>query len=139
MSFASIYDIAGSSMGAQTLRMNTIASNLANANSAAASPEEAYKAVKPIFEAVYQQSEFQANPAASVAIRDLVAIDGGADMRFEPDHPLANEQGYVAYSNVDTMVEVADMMSASQSFEASVNVMNRARSMQQTLLRLGSQ
>ncbi|WP_298439536.1 flagellar basal body rod protein FlgC [uncultured Ferrimonas sp.] len=137
MSFANIYDIAGSSMGAQTLRLNTIASNLANADSAAASPEQAYKAVKPIFQAVYRQDNGNPNPAASVAIKDLVTVKGEADMRFEPNHPLANDDGFVAYANVDTMVEMADMMAASQSFEASVNVMNRARSMQQTLLKLG--
>ena len=60
------------------------------------------------------------------------------DLRYEPDHPYADEQGYVAYSNVNTVEEMADMMAASRSFETSVEVMNRARSMQQGLLQLGA-
>ncbi|QIZ76789.1 flagellar basal body rod protein FlgC [Ferrimonas lipolytica] len=138
MSFANIYDIAGSSMAAQTTRLNTIASNLANVDSAAASAEEAYKSIKPIFEAVYHGTGVDANPAASVAVTNLTTTLDNADMRFEPNHPLADADGYVAYSNVDPIVEVADMMSATQNFEASVNVMNRARSMQQSLLNLGT-
>lgn len=69
---------------------------------------------------------------------DIVQADAPLDMRYEPNHPFANEQGYVAYSNVNTIEEMADMMAASRSFETSVEVMNRARSMQQGLLQLGN-
>ncbi|TKB54579.1 flagellar basal body rod protein FlgC [Ferrimonas aestuarii] len=138
MSFNQIYDIAGSSMAAQTLRLNTVASNLANADAAAQSPEQAYRAIKPVFQAVYKQAEGQMAPAARVEVAAVVQTDAEVDMRYEPNHPYANEAGFVAYSNVDRVSEMADMMSATQSFEASVNIMNRARSMQQGLLQLGS-
>ncbi|WP_028108950.1 flagellar basal body rod protein FlgC [Ferrimonas futtsuensis] len=136
MSFNRIYDIAGSSLAAQTQRLNTVASNLANADAAAADVDQAYRAVKPVFRAIYDQ--FNGAPSAKVEVAAVVQTDAPVEMRFEPNHPYANEEGFVAYSNVDTVAEMADMMSATQSFEASVNIMNRARSMQQGLLQLGS-
>ncbi|BDY05680.1 flagellar basal body rod protein FlgC [Ferrimonas sp. YFM] len=136
MSFNRIYDIAGSSLAAQTQRLNTVASNLANADAAAPDADQAYRAVKPVFRAIYDQ--FNGVPSAKVEVAAVVQTDAPVEMRFEPNHPYANEEGFVAYSNVDTVAEMADMMSATQSFEASVNIMNRARSMQQGLLQLGT-
>lgn len=139
MSFNQIYDIAGSSLAAQSLRLNTVASNLANADSAAASAVQAYRAVKPVFRAVYEQmNQVGQVPSASVEVAAVVNTDAPVEMRYEPNHPYADEKGFVAYSNVNPVAEMADMMAATQSFEASVNVMNRARSMQQGLLQLGS-
>ncbi|USD36263.1 MULTISPECIES: flagellar basal body rod protein FlgC [Ferrimonas] len=139
MSFNQIYDIAGSSLAAQSLRLNTVASNLANADSAAASADQAYRAVKPVFRAVYEQmNQVGQVPSASVEVAAVVNTDAPVEMRYEPNHPYADEKGFVAYSNVNPVAEMADMMAATQSFEASVNVMNRARSMQQGLLQLGS-
>ncbi|TKB47792.1 flagellar basal body rod protein FlgC [Ferrimonas sediminicola] len=136
MSFNRIYDIAGSSLSAQTQRLNTVASNLANADAAAPSADQAYRAVKPVFRAVFDQ--INAVPSAKVEVAAVVQTDAPVEMRYEPNHPYANGDGFVAYSNVDAVAEMADMMSATQSFEASVNIMNRARSMQQGLLQLGS-
>ncbi|SDK19756.1 flagellar basal-body rod protein FlgC [Ferrimonas sediminum] len=139
MSFNQIYDIAGSSLAAQSLRLNTVASNLANADSAAASADQAYRAVKPVFRAVYEQvNQAGQVPGASVEVAAVVNTDAPVEMRYEPNHPYADDKGFVAYSNVNPVAEMADMMAATQSFEASVNVMNRARSMQQGLLQLGS-
>lgn len=138
MSFGEIYQIAGAGMNAQTIRLNTVASNLANAGTAAESPEQAYRALKPVFATIYNQMQTGKAASASVEVSDIVQADAPLDMRYEPNHPLANEQGYVAYSNVNTVEEMADMMAASRSFETSVEVMNRARSMQQGLLQLGN-
>lgn len=138
MSFGEIYQIAGAGMNAQTIRLNTVASNLANAGTAAESPEQAYRALKPVFATIYNQVQEGKAAGASVEISDIVQADAPLDMRYEPNHPFANEQGYVAYSNVNTVEEMADMMAASRSFETSVEVMNRARSMQQGLLQLGN-
>ncbi|MGL5665885.1 MAG: flagellar basal body rod protein FlgC [Shewanella sp.] len=137
MSFGDIYQIAGAGMNAQTIRLNTVASNLANAGTAAENPEAAYRALKPVFATIYDSTQ-QGAIAASIEVSDIVQADAPLDMRYEPNHPFANEQGYVAYSNVNTIEEMADMMAASRSFETSVEVMNRARSMQQGLLQLGN-
>jgi flagellar basal-body rod protein FlgC len=137
MSFGEIYQIAGAGMNAQTIRLNTVASNIANAGTAAETPEEAYRALKPVFATVYEQFQQNLNSGASVEVMDVVQTNAPLDLRYEPNHPYADEQGYVAYSNVNTVDEMADMMAASRSFETSVEIMNRARSMQQGLLQLG--
>lgn len=139
MSFTDIYRISGSAMTAQTIRLNTIASNLANADSPAASEAAVYKARRPIFAAVYQNSELMGNhgiAGARVQVLDVEA-SGGAVQRYEPNHPLANRQGYVYYPDVNNVEEMADMMSASRSFDTNVEVLNSVKSMQQSLLRLG--
>jgi flagellar basal-body rod protein FlgC len=138
MSFNQIYDIASSAMRAQSVRMNTVASNLANADSAASSAAEVYHAIKPVFVSEYQLSEdsFQML-GASVGVYGVTETTGEATQRYEPDHPFANEEGYVYYSNVNPVEEMADMMSASRSFETAVQIIGRTNSMQQSLLRLG--
>ncbi|MPY25277.1 flagellar basal body rod protein FlgC [Shewanella psychropiezotolerans] len=138
MSFGEIYDIAGAGMHAQTIRLNTVASNLANAGAAAETPETAFRALKPVFSTIYKQTQEGQLSGAHVEVSAIVEADAPLDMRYEPNHPYADEQGYVAYSNVNTIDEMADMMAASRSFETNVEVMNRARSMQQGLLQLGS-
>jgi flagellar basal-body rod protein FlgC len=88
---------------------------------------------------VYQNSELMDNKAlagARVQIMDVVET-GGAVQRYEPNHPMANDQGYVFYPDVNVVEEMADMMSASRSFETNVEVLNSVKSMQQSLLRLG--
>ena len=138
MSFAEIYQIAGAGMNAQTIRLNTVASNLANAGAAAETPDEAFRALKPVFSTIYQQTQDGQVAGAHVEVAAIVQSEALLDLRYEPDHPYADEQGYVAYSNVNTVEEMADMMAASRSFETNVEIMNRARSMQQGLLQLGA-
>ncbi len=107
MSFTDIYQISGSAMTAQTLRLNTVASNLANANA----------------------------PASSEA-QDVLQT-GGAVKRYEPHSPLADANGDVWYPDVNVVEQMADMMSASRDFETNVDVLNNVKSMQQSLLKLG--
>lgn len=126
-------------MTAQTVRLNTIASNLANAETAAASEADVYKARRPVFAAVYQNDELMHDRAltgARVQVMDVVE-SGNAVQRYEPHNPMANESGYVYYPDVNVVEEMADMMSASRSFETDVDVLNSVKSMQQSLLRLG--
>ncbi|MBY5991981.1 flagellar basal body rod protein FlgC [Ferrimonas balearica] len=136
MSFVDIYQIAGSAMNAQSIRLNTVASNLANAEAAAPDEASAYRALKPVFQTLYEQSN-AGGMSANVNIAGLVQSDAPLESRYEPDHPMANDQGYVTYSNVNTVQEMADMMAATRAFETSVDIMSRARSMQQSLLKLG--
>jgi flagellar basal-body rod protein FlgC len=140
MSFDSIYRIAGSAMNAQTVRLNTVASNLANADSAAANAEDVYQARKPVFAAVYQNGEMTRSAGmggAYVQVLDVVTAEREPDRRYEPDNPLANRDGFVFYSSVNEIEEMTDMMSASRSFETNVEVLNRIKGMQQGLLKLG--
>ncbi|MDP2716699.1 flagellar basal body rod protein FlgC [Rheinheimera sp.] len=137
MSFNSIYDVSGSAMRAQVMRLDTIASNLANANTAAPTEATAYRALKPVFAALYKQTAEQQSLSAEVQMLGVTSSDKPVEQRFEPNNPLANQDGYVFYSNVNVLEEMADMMSASRSYQTSVEVMGRVSSMQQSVLRLG--
>ena len=150
MSLGSIFDIAGSGMTAQSLRLNTTASNIANAETASSSTETTYRARKPVFAAVQQQMlnpDQQRMPllgeegraSAGVRVEGIVESNAELQMRYEPDHPAANEDGYVYYPNVNVVEEMADMMSSSRSFQMNVDVMNTAKSMMQRILTLGQQ
>ena len=135
MSLNNIYDIAGSSLSAQTLRLNTVASNMANAESVGETPEQAYKARRPVFSELLDQ---EMNAAGSkVAISEVMESTAEPLMRYEPDNPLASDEGYVFYPDINLVEEMADMMSATRSYQTSVEVMNNARRMHERLLSLG--
>ncbi|SHH19636.1 flagellar basal body rod protein FlgC [Ferrimonas marina] len=136
MSFSEIYTIAGSAMNAQSQRLNTVASNLANVDAAASSEETAYRALKPVFQTIYQQTQ-TGGVSANVNMAGVVQSDAALEKRYEPDHPMADDTGYVFYSNVNSVQEMADMMAATRAFETSTDVMARVSSMQQNLLKLG--
>jgi len=132
MGFKDISLIAGSAMAAQTVRMNTIASNLANANAVATTEGEAYRARKPVFSAV-----LDGEGVAKVQVLDVVQSSEPLRRMHEPDNPLADADGMVYYANVNEVAEMADMMAASRAFETNVEVMGRIKSMQQSLIRMG--
>ncbi|HAT30999.1 MAG TPA: flagellar basal body rod protein FlgC [Janthinobacterium sp.] len=142
MGFRDIADIAGSAMAAQTVRLNTIASNLANADSAAGSEAQAYRARKPVFAAVLahpgmQDGEGSGGGAVRVQVLDVVQSDEPLRKVYEPGHPMADADGMVFYPNVNQVAEMTDMMSASRAFETNVEVLGRIKTMQQSLLKLG--
>ena len=132
MGFKDISQIAGSAMAAQTVRMNTIASNLANANAVAGSEADAYRARKPVFAAMLGDAG-----VAKVQVLDVVESSAPLRRMHEPDNPLADADGMVFYANVNEVAEMADMMAASRAFETNVEVMGRIKSMQQSLIRMG--
>ena len=140
MSFDSIYNIAGSAMRAQTVRLDTVASNLANADSVAGSEAGAYHSIHPIFSTVYQDALSDSTDSVGVSV-DVTGVmkDTGTQIEkeYDPNNPLADTNGYIYRSNVDNMQEMADMMSASRSFESAVQVLKRVDSMQDGLLNLG--
>jgi len=145
MSFRNIAQIAGSAMNAQSVRLNTVASNLANANTAATNETDAYHARKPVFAAVAARTGWLDDSAdepgrlagAGVQVLDVVHSTEPMREAYEPDNPLANEDGMVFYPNVNSVAEMTDMMSASRAFETNVEVLNRLKAMQQSLLKLG--
>jgi flagellar basal-body rod protein FlgC len=126
----SIFDIAGSAMTAQSVRINTVASNLANAQSAASSVNQVYRARHPVFAAMHASALAEQSGAASgwtdapeqgeeglgVQVLGVTESQAPLERRFEPGHPLADKEGYVYYPNVNVVEEMADMISASRSF-----------------------
>ena len=140
MSSFKIFDIAGSGMAAQSVRLNTVASNLANANSVSGDPNTVYRARHPIFEAVRNAMGLQKStddPGAAVRVSGIVESDKPALMRYEPGNPLADASGYVYAPNVNTVEEMVDMISASRSYQNNVEVMNTARSLLLKTLQMG--
>lgn len=143
MSLASVFDIAAMGMSVQTVRLNTTASNMANAETTASSEAEAYKARRPVFMAVNPSTgnDFANDggeaSAFGVMVRDIVESESPVAKAYEPNNPMADEQGYVFYSNVNTVEEMADMISASRSFQLNVEMMNTTKSMMQRLLSMG--
>jgi flagellar basal-body rod protein FlgC len=136
MSTFRIFDIAGSGMAAQSVRLNTVASNLANANSVSGDPNTVYKARHPVFEAV--RSALSANdPGAAVKVSGVMESNAPAVQRYEPGNPLADASGYVYAPNVNAVEEMVDMLSASRSYQNNVEVMNTSKEMLLATLRLG--
>ena len=132
MSLFNVFNISGSGMSAQSVRLNLTASNLANAESVAGRPEDAYKARHPVFQSVLDD-------ASSASVRTAGIVESGAETeaRYEPGHPMADENGYVYASNVNSVEEMANMISASRSFQQNVEVMNTSKELLLRTLRLG--
>lgn len=140
MSLFGVFDISGSAMTAQSVRLNTTASNLANADSVAGSPEAAYRARHPVFAA--QLQEVTADPTADAAgvgvqVQTVIESPAAPVKRYAPDHPLADAQGFVYGSNVNPVEELTNMISASRSFQGSVEVMTSARDLLLKTIQMG--
>ena len=138
MSSFKVFDIAGSGMSAQSVRLNATASNLANAESVGSDPSTVYKAKHPIFEAV--RAELAAhgkNPNVAVRVRDIVESQAEPTARYEPGNPLADSNGYVYAPNVNVIEEMTDMISASRAYQNNVEVMNTSKELMLATLKLG--
>lgn len=145
MPLMNIFDVAGSAMTAQNLRLNTTASNLANADSVSSSHGDTYRARHPVFAARLQEATFGSDPAgigqqqasAGVQVTGIVESDAPLQLKYEPHHPMADEEGYVAYPNVNVVEEMANMMSASRSFQVNVQMLTTVKTMAERLLSMG--
>jgi flagellar basal-body rod protein FlgC len=131
-----IFDIAGSAMSAQTVRLNTTASNLANADSVSGKAEDAYKARHPVFKAVHA-GLYDSAAGAQVQVTGIAQSDIAAQARYEPGNPMANADGYVFSSNVNVVEEMVDMISASRSYQNNVEVMNTSKELMLATLKMG--
>jgi flagellar basal-body rod protein FlgC len=139
MSSFKVFDIAGSGMAAQSVRLNTVASNLANAESVSGTADGAYKARHPVFEAVKAalQSGNSVDPGSAVKVLGIVEDNTAPEMRYQPGNPLANADGYVFAPNVNVVEEMVDMISASRAYQNNVEVMNTSKELLLATLRLG--
>jgi len=138
MSIMSVFDIAGSGMNAQIVRLNTVVSNLSNAESVAPSEAEAYRAKVPIFSAT--QGDFDnafSDAKTSVQVIGIYESQEKIGRIFQPEHPYADKDGYVFTSNVSSIQEMVNMVSASRTYQTNVEVFNTAKKMMLQTINLG--
>lgn len=130
------FEISGSALSAQSLRLNTTASNLANVESIASSEEGAYRSRHPVFQALLNQ---QAG-AGEVGVNMLGIVESQQpiERRYDPGHTMANAEGFVFGSNVNPVEEMANMISASRAYQNNVEVLNTSRDLLLRVLSLGS-
>ncbi len=130
------FNISGSAISAQSIRLNTTASNLANAESVASSIEEAYRTRHPVFQSMMKDQ----NSPAEVGVRMLGIVENPANImrKYDPNHAMANEQGYVFGNNVNAVEEMANMISASRAYQNNVEVLNTSRDLLLRVISLGN-
>ena len=139
MSLFNIFDISASGLSAQNTRLNTVASNLANAESIASTPEGAYRSKQPVFATTLQGQLTDLNATASAGLSTIGIVESQAEnvAQYQPGNPLANEEGYIYLSNVNVMEEMTNMMSAKSSYQSNIEVLNTSKELLLQTLRLG--
>jgi flagellar basal-body rod protein FlgC len=136
MGLFSIFDVAGSGMSAQTVRLNTVASNMANADVVSGTEAGAYHARQPVFSAV-MKAIGGTRASVPVEINGIVESDVPINKQYSPEHPDADKDGYIYMSNVNMIEEMANMISASRSYQSNVEVANTSKQLLLETLRLG--
>lgn len=134
-----IFDIAGSGMAAQSVRLNLVASNLSNADTVSSSIDRTYRSRQPVFATQLQAAMDKRNATAGAGVDVKAVVESQAPLRMEyaPDHPMANADGYIYKPNVNSIEELTNMMSASRSYQDNAEVINTAKQLMQQTLRLG--
>ncbi len=127
-----VFDIAGRAMSAQLVRLNTTASNLANAGSVSGTKEGAFRALKPVFETVTDRAG-----VATVRVAQVVRSEVEPTKRHQPGHPLADENGDVWDAGVDTSAELIEMVESARQYQNNVQVLQTAKTLTLDTLRLG--
>lgn len=136
MSLLNVFEIAGSAMSAQTVRMNVTASNMANLDAVSSSDGETYRARHPVFETVYSDSM---KNGLSNGVRVAGIIESQAPLRkeYHPAHPKADDKGYVFFPNVNSIEEMTNMISATRTFQNNVEIINASKQMLLRTLSMG--
>ncbi len=137
MSLFNVMDIASTGMSAQSVRLNTTASNVANANSVSSSYDATYKARHPVFAAELHSATKQQGEGARVNVLGIVESNKPLQIEYSPGHPMADENGYIYKPNVNVVEEMANMMSASKAYETNVQVADTTKRIFRRVLRLG--
>ena len=138
MSLFNVFDIAGSAMSSESVRLNVTASNLANAQSVGPDEASTYHARQPVFSAVMQTLRGGGESAGvGVKVDGIVESKAPLEKRYQPEHPMANEEGYVYVPNVNMIDEMSNMISASRSYQSNVEVLNTSKQLMLATLRLG--
>jgi flagellar basal-body rod protein FlgC len=139
MSLFNVFDVAGSAMNAETIRLNTTTSNLANAETVNGDATKVYRARHPVFQAMMDSEAGLDDQDASAGVRVLGIVESNSPplRTYQPDNPLADKEGYVFTSNVNTIEEMANMISANRSFATNVEAVNTARDLLLKVISMG--
>ncbi|MDR2838565.1 MAG: flagellar basal body rod protein FlgC [Azonexus sp.] len=135
MSLFNVFQVSSSAMTAQSMRLNAVASNLANADSVVSADGKPYRAKEVVFEATPIGNN--GDLSKGVRVRQIVENAAPPRMVYDPKNPAADEKGYVAFSNVDVVEQMTNMISASRSYQTNVEVMNTAKTMLLRTLQIG--
>ncbi len=136
MKIKNIFDIAGRAMAAQMVRLNTISSNLANAGATTSSPETVYKPLKPEFKTQYSES-VKKNGISTVNVSKVVELQKEPFKIFDPNHPLADEDGYIYKAPINVEEEMVDMMDASRQYQNNIEVVTTLKALTLKTINLG--
>jgi flagellar basal-body rod protein FlgC len=139
MSLFNVFNISGSAMNAETIRLNATASNLANAESVNGDASKVYRARHPVFAAMMDNESGLDDQDASAGVRVLGVVESATPplKTYQPDHPLADKDGYVYTSNVNSIEEMTNMISANRSFSTNVLAVNTARDLLLKVISMG--
>jgi flagellar basal-body rod protein FlgC len=135
MSLSDVFTISGSALTAQSMRLNLVASNIANADSATSSTGQPYRGHHAVFTAIPVSADEP--QVAGVRVTSVVEDQSPPVLKYDPSNPLADARGYVNMPNVNPVEEMADMISASRSYQTDVEVMNTAKTLLQKTLQMG--
>ena len=136
MKIKNIFDIAGRAMAAQMVRLNTISSNLANAGATTGDPETVYKPLKPEFKTQYSES-VKKNGISTVNVSKVVELQKEPFKIFDPNHPLADKDGYIYKAPINVEEEMVDMMDASRQYQNNVEVVTTLKALTLKTINLG--
>ena len=131
-----VFDIAGRAMASQMVRLNTVASNLANAGTISGSKEEAYKSLKPVFETQFSKA-IKSNGVSTVDVVGIEAITRDPERVFMPNHPSADGDGYVYRAAVDENEEMIEMVEASRQYQNNIEVISTLRGLMMRTINMG--
>ncbi|QCZ94292.1 flagellar basal body rod protein FlgC [Salinimonas iocasae] len=137
MGLFNVMNISSTGMEAENVRLNTTASNIANANTVSSSYGETYKARHPVFAAELQRATDHQNKGAGVQVKGIVESDAPLNVEYAPNNPLADKDGYIYKPNVNVVEEMANMLSASKGYETNVQVADTTKRLFRRVLQLG--
>jgi flagellar basal-body rod protein FlgC len=137
MSLFNVFDISATGMSAQSVRLNTTASNIANADSVSSSIDETYRARHPVFAAEMQKAAAGQDESVGVKVLGIVESDKPLNVEYQPAHPMADKDGYIYKPNVNVVEEMTNMISASRSYQTNIQLAESAKNMLNKTLQLG--
>ncbi len=137
MSLFQVFDIAGTALAAESVRLNITASNIANADAVSSSVEQTYRARRPVFSTLIDRFTGEQGPTLGVKVDGVVESRAPLRRLYQPEHPLADEQGYIHLPNVNVIEEMADMIAASRNYQTNVEVINASKQLLQQTIALG--
>lgn len=137
MSLFNVFDISATGMSAQSVRLNTTASNIANADSVSSSIDQTYRARHPVFAAEMQKAAADQDQSVGVKVLGIVESNKPLNVEYSPEHPMADVNGYIYKPNVNVIEEMTNMISASRSYQTNIQLAESAKNMLNKTLMLG--